>query len=294
MRRRPGSLSIWGIILVSVWAIFTLSLAGWWIYFGMMQVDRLISLEHEQIHNLVRYQKMLMWEGITMAASLIGGAAGLFYYIIREYREARKLREFFAAFTHEIKTPLASARLKSEILKERMRDPDNIELVHKILADVGRLSVQLENSLFLADKESRGAFLEPVEVSSVVDSLKDLWPQLHIECDAKSVILADRRMLDTIMANIFQNALVHGHAKSVRVTAAEDIRSVTVSVCDDGKGFQGDVESLGTLFTRHYTGSGSGIGLHLVKKLTEQLSGSVRFPDSGEGFRVALTFPKAV
>lgn len=279
------------IILAGTWAVFTLTLVGWWIYFGMQQVERLIALQHEDV-TLVKYQKMLMYEGMAMIVSLLLGAGALFYYIIREYRERQRLKTFFAAFTHEIKTPLASARLKSEILKEKIQDPSKMDLVEKILADIGRLSVQLENSLFLADNRSSETFLEKISICNALESLRNLWPQIKVECIQDANVLADRRMIDVILANVLQNAFIHGKAKTVTVNASETERSCSIRIEDDGKGFQGDAAQLGKLFGRTYSGSGSGMGLYLITTLVRRLGGKVAFAGASPGFVVTIELPK--
>ena len=50
--------------------------------------------------------------------ALVGGGLALFYYAKREQKRHAQVEEFFAAFTHDAKTALASLRLQAESLKE--------------------------------------------------------------------------------------------------------------------------------------------------------------------------------
>lgn len=236
---------------------------------------------------------MLFWEGGALLACIFLGGGTLFYYLYREMQEGKRLKEFFAAFTHEIKTPLASARLKSEILKEKIADPEGARLVGRILQDVGRLSLQLENSLFLADKAGVGIYCEPIKISDSVQRLADFWPELQIVCEKDCTIETDRRALDAIFANIFHNSVVHGKATRIDLKLDTTLsKRLRCTATDNGLGFHGIRTRLGKLFHRHYPGSGSGIGLFLVGRLMESIGGRAVFPEISEGFRVVLEFPE--
>src|SRR5207245_10326264 len=71
------------ILLVALWVAFTVTLAGWWLVFGLRQLDRLSQLHVEQANQLHQHYQMLMWEGGVLIASLIGGGLALYYYARR-------------------------------------------------------------------------------------------------------------------------------------------------------------------------------------------------------------------
>ncbi len=105
MERKRRSLAI---ALVAVWVVFTVTLAGWWLVFGLRQLDLIKRLTVAGAPDVHRYYQMLMWEGGILIASLIGGGLALFYYARREQKRHAQVEEFFAAFTHDAKTALAS------------------------------------------------------------------------------------------------------------------------------------------------------------------------------------------
>ena len=62
---------------------------------------------------------------------------------------------------------------------------------------------------------------------------------------------------------------------------------------DNGKGFQGDLSSLGEAFHRHTVTSGSGLGLNIVKSLVVQMCGvEPKYSNMEDGFAVELQVPK--
>src|SRR5256714_14363957 len=87
------------IALVSLWLIFTVTLAGWWLVFGLRQLDLIKSLAGTS--DLHRYYQMLMWEGGILIASLLGGGVALLFYARREQKRQAQGEEFFAGFTHD-------------------------------------------------------------------------------------------------------------------------------------------------------------------------------------------------
>src|SRR6266581_7888038 len=168
------------IILVAVWVIFTVTLAGWWLVFGLRQLDLINQSNLENAVQLHRHYQMLLWEGGILIASLIGGGLALFYYARREQKRHAQVEEFFAAFTHDAKTALASLRLQAESLREDFAGAEPSTLLDRLLSDTLRLQLQLENSLFLVNLPRGKFFFEPIKLSDRVDVLRQHWPDLTI------------------------------------------------------------------------------------------------------------------
>src|SRR6267378_7350644 len=164
------------IVLVTVWVLFTVTLAGWWLVFGLRQLDLINQSNLEGAAQLNRHYQMLMWEGGILIVSLIGGGLALFYYARREQKRHAQVEEFFAAFTHDAKTALASLRLQAESLREDFDNAEHTPLLDRLLSDTLRLQLQLENSLFLVNLTRGAFFLEPISLSDRIDTLRHHWP----------------------------------------------------------------------------------------------------------------------
>jgi signal transduction histidine kinase len=92
-----------------------------------------------------------------------------------------------------------------------------------------------------------------------------------------------------------QNAVIHGHATHVDVKVARSAGRLSVTVIDNGRGFQGDLSQLGKLFVRHARSSGSGVGLYIVRQLAKTMRGTIQFCSGEEsGFVAELDLPEAV
>src|SRR5438552_14087608 len=153
------------IVLVALWVLFTVTLAGWWLVFGLRQLDLINQSNLENAVQLHRHYQMLLWEGGILIASLIGAGAALFYYARREQKRHAQVEEFFAAFTHDAKTAIASLRLQAESLREDAEASGPNPLLDRLLSDTVRLQLQLENSLFLVNLPGGKLIIEPVRLS---------------------------------------------------------------------------------------------------------------------------------
>src|SRR5438477_10012317 len=199
------------IVLVGLWVVFTVTLAGWWLVFGLRQLDLINQSNLEGAVQLHRHYQMLLWEGGILIVSLIGGGMALFYYARREQKRHAQVEEFFAAFTHDAKTALASLRLQAESLQEDYAESGQNPLLDRLLSDTLRLQLQLENSLFLVNLPGGKLIIEPVRLSHLVEALRHHWPDLTITQTGDGEVLADVRALESVLANLVQNAVNHGH-----------------------------------------------------------------------------------
>jgi len=276
------------ILLVALWVTFTVTLAVWWMIFGLRQLDLLSQFHVEQSDQMQRHYQMLLWEGGILIASLVGGGLALFYYARREQKRHRQIEEFFAAFTHDAKTALASLRLQAESLKEDLGAIPN-PLLDRLLQDSLRLQLQLENSLFLVNLPT-GLLNEPVRIGQLVDTLRYHWPELAIIQRGDGVVRGDGRALESVLINLIHNAVKHGDATEIRITTEpRGSGRVVLSVADNGNGFSGDFKQLGQLFVRHARGSGSGVGLYISNQLAKRMNATLRFaPGADRGFVAEL------
>jgi len=261
--------------------------------FGLRQLDLINQSNLENALQLHRHYQMLLWEGGILITSLLGGGLALFYFAWREQKRHAQVEEFFAAFTHDAKTALASLRLQAESLQEDFADEPS-PLLDRLLRDTLRLQLQLENSLFLVNLTRGKFFVEEISLSSCVHNLSRHWPDLSIRQSGDAVVMADARALESILTNLIQNAVTHGHASDIEIQVDRNHEKSLVSIVDNGRGFSGDVDQLGKLFVRHGRGSGSGVGLYIVRQLVKRMNGSIEFQTRADsGFIARFDLPNA-
>ena len=286
------------LIAIVVWLVVTLSLASWWLIFGLQRINRIALIaQTETVKEIERWHFMLLSEGIVLLALLLGGGIGLLYFLSVEMRRSRQIHGFFAAFTHDLKTSLASLRLQAESLEEDLKDSSQGRVARRLVKDSVRLELQLDNSLFIADTEMGHLHIEDIKVRDVIESLQHYWPELQIQLDGNFTARADQRALESILKNLLQNAVIHGKATRVEVRCEkiDGGQVLQIEVVDNGRGFSGDAKKLGQIFMRHTSTSGSGIGLHLARRLAVRMNGKLEFISGDmtnpQGFRARLLLP---
>lgn len=267
------------LLLTALWLGVTFSLSAWWMVYGMSQAGKL-GLSEEA----TRQHRMFFWEGSFLLLLVVLGGGALAYFVYWDQRRYEEVRKFFSTFTHELKTSLTSLRLQAEILEERHSENENLQ---RLLKDVVRLELQLENALILAQADKGNLFLEEIPLKKTLQSLSVHWPRLKVSADRDARLLADQRAIECVFRNLLQNASVHGEANEVNVAVAPAGNGLLLSFRDNGRGFKGDPAALGRMFVRHTTRSGSGLGLYLSKILAKRMHGSLEFEGSN-GFEARL------
>lgn len=276
------------LLLIALWLVFTVTFAVWWLTFSVNHISTLASLQPEQLAHWERQKRMVFWEGSAWLVLLASGGAALIALVQREQLRSRRIREFFASFSHEVKTSLASLRVQAEALQDDLGGQSS-PILDRLVGDTVRLQVQLENSLFLASQDNLKLYLEKVKISALVERMREQWPNLKIELEGDGEVRGDVRGLRTIFSNLVQNSHVHGKASRIRVkvekTQGGQLRLI---VRDDGRGFKGAAPKLGELFHRPENTSGSGLGLHISQMLMRKMGGDLQFDLDGPGFCTIL------
>lgn len=281
MERRDTDWLKFGAALV--WLIFTIALASWWFVFGLRQAEG------------QAVQRMLVSEGVALIASLLVGGGALLYGIRREQARHNAIEEFFAAFTHDLRTSLASMRLQVESLDEDLQERgESNPLLQRLLSDSVRLQLQLDNSLFYANRKRGRLFIEQVSLRNTVDAIAREFAELKVSMSGDTTVLADARALEVVFRNLFQNALIHGGANAVDVCIEQsDAARVAVKIEDNGSGPHIDVRELGRLFFRPTKRSGTGVGLYISRRLAKRMDGLLTLSRGARGLVATLELQKA-
>jgi len=293
MKRRPLGRGL-PYVATGIWIVLTVSLATWWLVLGLKQADQLDALGRPQSMELEHVRGMLAWEGGTFIGLLLVGGTGLWLSVRREHLRRREIEAFFMAFTHDLKTSLASLQLQAESLREdlpEVRDNANLD---RLMKDALRLQLQLENSLYFAEPDG-GLYLEPVDLAAFIRRVSADWPELTVEVRGDAHALVDSRALESVVRNLLQNAVTHGHASTMTITVDTRAGRVIITATDDGRGAPAEViETLGRPFSRPTPMSGTGVGLFVSRRLVRRMRGDLAFAASpGSGFTAVLDLPRA-
>ncbi|MCM2357962.1 MAG: response regulator [Geobacteraceae bacterium] len=193
-----------------------------------------------------------------------------------------------AGMAHEIRNPLNSISLFTQLLKSGMEDQEKLEYIDKIFKEIDRIDGIMRK---LLDASKRPKFeIKDVSIDRIIDTtLETFKPQteLHgiaVERDYRCIpppLRADPSELEQIFTNLFLNA-IHEMPKSgkLKVELDHDGQEVTVRVSDTGKGIPRD--HLSNIFDPFFTtkSSGSGMGLAVVRRIVKTYKGKIEVEKS--------------
>ncbi|WP_413290168.1 sensor histidine kinase [Bdellovibrio sp. HCB337] len=269
-------------ILATVWFFFVVSLVGWWWVYAMNTFPAQAGEE------MLRKHRMFMWEGTILLAALIIGGVALVFLSYRDEKRHNQLKTFFAAFSHDIKTSITRLRLQAEVLEEDNASQKS-PVLQRLINDISRLDLQLENSLLLATTSSDTLLREKITLSKTLESLRIIWGELEFRLSQNAEMIADSRAITSVIRNIIQNAALHGEATVIEISAkAVDSQRIQISITDNGKGFQGNASQLGAQMMPSNKGAGSGIGLYLGKILVKKMNGDLSFENANPGLKAVI------
>ncbi|MCU1426542.1 MAG: Two-component sensor histidine kinase [Actinomycetia bacterium] len=219
-------------------------------------------------------------------------------------RDAR----FVSDVSHELRSPLTTLATAVQVLQARREElPERSRLALDLVVDeIARFQHVVDELLELSRADAGVEQLadEPVRLGELVlqaASRLNGGPMV-VEIDplvASKPILADKRRLERVLANLFDNARTHGEGlAAIRVTHRGD--TARIEVDDNGPGVP--VEQRTAVFERFYRGaasgrrgndSGAGLGLALVTEHVAAHGGRVWVDDrdDGPGARFVVEIP---
>ena len=231
---------------------------------------------------------------------------------LKEDLEARneELQQFAYVVSHDIKSPLASIVLTSEMLRENFGESINEEN-DQLLKVLNRASFKIKNLVdgILAYYRAERAMNEGAEnfllkpfLMSIVDLLR-VSQAADIELpEGDHWIYMNKTALEQIFVNLLQNALKYNDKKKPKVAVmfSEDETNYYFEVNDNGKGMsEKEQEKIFELFTTlgkadRFGSHGTGIGLSTVKRLVEKMSGEIKVKSkAGRGTEFSFHIKKS-
>ncbi|SDC36724.1 Signal transduction histidine kinase [Terribacillus halophilus] len=215
--------------------------------------------------------------------------------------------------SHDLKTPLTviSGYIETIQHDKQFSDEEKELLLKKVQVKVMDVAGLINTFFDLAKLEAEDWQLEMERIQlnelcrkvilGYYDTLTTKGFAVHIDLPEVSLHMdADAAALTRILENLLSNAIRYGKdGKTVGMTLWQDEENVYIEVWDKGKGIQETDND--RIFERLYTAEdsrtsslqGSGLGLMIAKRLTEQMQGQIHFtsiPYTKTTF--TLTFPK--
>lgn len=221
----------------------------------------------------------------------------------------RRITQFTADASHELRTPTALVRTTAELALRKKRAPGEYEeALQQILSESERTTSLIDNLLTLARADSgrESLKLEPVDLRLAIEesvaAARRLAEARGLSFEARLAdgpcpVIGDTAALRRLAMILIDNAIKYTPAPgSVRMSIEKEASSAVLEVRDSGIGVS--PEDLPHIFERFYRADkargcdgGAGLGLAIAKWIAEQHGGQIAvesMPGKGSTFRVAF------
>jgi two-component system sensor histidine kinase PrrB len=244
-----------------------------------------------------------VWEAVEIAEAVEGMLARIGNEQQRTKAALESARDFSAVSAHELRTPLTAMRTNLEVLAT-LDMPE--EQRKEVINDVIRTQTRIEGTLSALERLAQGELSTsddhvPVDITELLDRAAHDAMRTFPDLDASLVpapsvlILGLPAGLRLAVDNAIANAVKHGGATRVQLSAVSSRAGVEIAIDDDGVGVPEQERAVVfNRFTRGSTAShsGSGLGLALVAQQAELHGGTASLEQSPlGGARLLLRLP---
>lgn len=200
------------------------------------------------------------------------------------------LGKMAAVLAHEIKTPLTSIKMNTDIIAEVLElEPEEKENLAIIQTEINRLNNLVKDVL----QFSRQVELDYSEFN-FVDLIKSIATQLNNKLKDKDILFinnidsitinADKNKLHQVFLNLIDNSIeaIEGSGKIILTSSLnKKLNSFTIYITDNGVG----IDAVTNIFEPFFTtkASGTGLGLAIAQKIIEQHNGKISLISSKAG-----------
>ncbi len=228
---------------------------------------------------------------------------------------------FLANMSHEIRTPLNAILGFSDLLSQKITDPENVNHLQSIILSGNNL-LELINNIFELIKLESGTVPVKYESVNLQDIISQIYHKFSEQANQKNIQLIinindnfpdvlefDKIKLYQILNNLLNNAIKFTKLGSVTISMwgngfKSDLKthqvncSIIITIQDTGIGISQEKQEI--IFDRFTQVSqetnrqyeGIGLGLTLTQKLTQLLQGTLKLESQlGKGTTITLTFP---
>ena len=294
-----------------VFLLYILAALLWWFIALNKQNNAMINLELSLLkkddpsyiakHNAIMFEQrrkiaQYVGEGVIFFVLILAGAVIVYHATRKQLHLSQQQNNFMMAVTHELKTPIAVARLNLETLQKRKLDEEKkTKLISNTLYEANRLN-SLCNNILLAAQLDGGSYHSSKQKVSLhdliqksVDEFRVYYPQRNIKAqlDNDIYILGEDLLLTMLLNNLLENAIKYSpRDKPIQIYLKEENDLAVLSVIDEGPGIPDEEKK--KIFIKFYrigdertrTAKGTGLGLYLTKRIMEKHHGKIMVTDN--------------
>lgn len=217
-----------------------------------------------------------------------------------------ELDQFVYSASHNLRAPLLSVKgLLSLIEDDSIEAPSRARFIGEIHKSINRLDSTIRDIIDYSKNARLPIEPIPVNLEELIrNTHEDLRfyegnsVSLELMLDQTAPFYSDEKRLKSIIHNIMSNSVKYSDSTKaqcwLQISVLIDQAQCRITFCDNGQGIS--VENQTRVFDMFYRGtaqrSGSGLGLYIVKEMSERIGGTVSLESTlGEGTTIRLVLP---
>lgn len=224
-------------------------------------------------------------------------------------QDLAEMHDLMALVAHELRNPLHALSLQMSVARLTAESHGQADVVTRIVKAQRTLERYTDRVTILLDLVTRQGQSYPSSAKEVdlTEALGSLVESLAAEAAYFNVsmvykpngpcpALIDALLVEQIAENLMLNAFKHASCSVLEVKLASDEGWATLDIADNGRGIAAeDQEQIFSKFgvaSQSGRGSGSGLGLWIVRRLSQVLGGQVSLTSArGQGCTFTVRFP---
>lgn len=251
-----------------------------------------LTQEHYQQRNDHLQERIVIHALWGLMIVLIVSVLFSLYTLYPLRRALRLTEEFSRDILHDLNTPLSSLRLNVGLLKSSPENEKKIDRINRSIDTIISLGDNLRSYL-----EEHEYLKDRIDIYALLDEKRQtyekLYPDLTYRIGGVSMVVeAHLDGLERIFDNLLSNASKYNDLQG-EVWIRLHPESMRIIIEDTGRGIKHPEKVFDRFYKEHERGLG--IGLHIVKKLCDQMQIKIWIESNiGTGTKVILDFSKTV
>lgn len=298
-----ATLSLWSLgisALILLLGIFFIS------RFAKKISAPLVKMNHE-VQNLSQQPQVDEQLSEPSSPQEASNLAKSFNRLLQQQEQSmQRERQFISDASHELKTPLAAIRGHVNLIKRRVKE--HPEVLENSLPFIDKESQRMElltNQLLVLDREKQPGEVQEILLAPMIRSTLEEYAslttqELRLVLDETATLMGNREQFYQIIRNLIENAVKYAPADGeISITLTTDEKRISLQVANTGVSIPDNEKE--KIFERFYRVdrsrsskiSGTGIGLAIVKQITELYQGNITVKDyKPSGVCFTLEFPR--